>query len=35
MGAAWTNSTAEVPGLSAENTVDVARELFEKWKPMM
>ena len=31
MGAAWTNSTAPVPGLSSEDTVAVARELLAKW----
>ena len=35
IGAAWTNATAPVPGWSAESTVDVAKDLFAKWKPMM
>ena len=31
MGAVWTNSTARVPGMSAEDTVAVAKELLAKW----
>ena len=30
----WTNSTAPVPGLSGEDTVAVASELYSKWAPL-
>ena len=32
MQAEWTNSTAAVPGLSAEGAVDVAKGLLAKWQ---
>ena len=32
MAARWTNSTDQVPGLSTESSVDVAKELLDKWR---
>ena len=34
IGAQWTNSTAQVPSLSSESTIDVAKELLHKWNHM-